>query len=224
MGWLRRLPWGNPAFGGLAMGMLTFGVGGAFAYALLSEGLATLLHNTFVVPGYFHAFTSAGVTVTFMGVVYALLPVLTGRRLFAAGVARLQPYLMAAGAILFLLFGVAAGYMGVPRRVPAVEYAGQAHASWAPLMNAAEGLGGLLMLAGGAAFFAVVAGTIIAGRPLTEQERVDATRIGGEELHPPAEPRISWVAGVPAILVVLLIMAVSIGSFEILRRGPFLIR
>ncbi len=221
VGWLRQLPWGNPAFGGLAMGMLTFGLGGAFAYALLSEGLAPLLHNTFAVPGYFHAFTSAGVTVTFMGAVYALLPGLMRRRLWAPAAARIQPYLMGAGATIFVLFGVTAGYLGVPRRVPGITNTGNAPPAWSTLMNITEGIGGLLMVVAGGLFFAVLIGTFLAGRQVSEDSHnvvpveslaMDSVRKG-----------MTWAAAIPGVMVVVLIVTVTIASFEVMRRWPFLL-
>ncbi|MBI3978630.1 MAG: cbb3-type cytochrome c oxidase subunit I [Chloroflexi bacterium] len=219
-GWLRRLPWGSPPFAGLAMGMLTFGLGGAFAYALLSERLAPLLHGTFVVPGYFHAFTSAGVTLTFMAATYALLPALTGRRLWGLALARLQPYLMAGGAAIFVVFGVAAGYAGAPRRVSSIAYAGAAPQVWAPLMNVTEAVGGLLMVVAGLLFFAVVAGTLLARRSVPEEE---ATAPSTAVEAGSGAAGMTWAAAMPAVLVVVTIVAVSIGSFELMRRWPFLV-
>ncbi len=223
-GWLRRLPWGDPAFGSLAMGMATFGLGGAFAYALLSEGLAPLLHNTFVVPGYFHAFTSAGVSLTFMGVVYALLPELTGRSLWGLPLARVQPYLMAAGTAVFVLVGVAAGYLGVPRRVPSIAYAGNAPPVWTTLMNLTEGVGGVLMAVAGGLFFAVLLGTMLIGRRLPQSEPEVAATSESSELGMAHPGMMTWAAAAPAVLVVALIALVSIGSFEMMRRWPFLLR
>lgn len=216
-GWLGALPWGNPAFAGLAMAMLTSGLGGAFAYALLSEGLATLLHGTFVVPGYFHAFTSAGVTLTFMATTYALLPGLTGRHLWGLRLAALQPYLMAIGATIFVIFGVAAGYAGVPRRVSSIAYAGAAPPGWTPLMNVTEAVGGLLMVLAGGLFFAVVLGTLLAGRRAPAEAPARATA------PEPALGTMTWAAATPAVLVVGLIVAVSVASFELVRRWPFLL-
>ncbi len=38
LGWLRHLPWGEPAFGGLAMSMATFGVGGRLRLCAVGRG------------------------------------------------------------------------------------------------------------------------------------------------------------------------------------------
>lgn len=220
--WLRLLPWGNPAFGSLIMGMATCGLGGAFAYALLSEGLAPLLHNTFVVPGYFHAFTSAGVTLTFMGALYALLPALSGRQLSPLALARVQPYLMAAGATVFVLFGVAAGYAGVPRRVSGIDYGGGAPSSWSVLMNVTMGAGALLMVVAGTLFFTVVVMTLLAGRPVIAAATAPepgTDRVAGVETAP-----MNWFATMPAVLVAVMIAGVSIVSFEVMQRWPFEVR
>ncbi len=212
LGWLRHLPWGEPAFGGLAMSMATFGVGGAFAYALLAEGLAPLLHGTFLIPAYFHAFTGAGVTLAFMAATFALLPGLTGHALAPIRLARWQPYLMATGATLFVAFGVLAGYTGVPRRVPNIAYGGKISDTWALLMNGAEGIGGLLMVVAGVAFFVVLVATWW-GKPAPAPAAVPTVDKPGQ---------MTWAATLPALLVVALIVAVSIASFVLMRQGAFL--
>ncbi|MFQ5879040.1 MAG: cbb3-type cytochrome c oxidase subunit I [Dehalococcoidia bacterium] len=220
IGWLRHLPWGNPAFAGMALGMVTFGLGGIFAYALLSEGLAELLHGTFVVPGYFHAFTAAGVTLTFMAATYYLVPLITGRQLWGLALARIQPYLLAAGAFVFVNFGVAAGLLGVPRRTPDISYGEAAPAAWAPLMNITEAVGGLLMVAGGVLFVLVVAGTVLAG----QRVRTPAEALSGlepKEFPQRERPAMSWVSAAPAVIVVALMVLVSVVSFELIARWPF---
>ncbi|MEE9199527.1 MAG: cbb3-type cytochrome c oxidase subunit I [Dehalococcoidia bacterium] len=219
-GWLKSLPWGNPAFAGMVMGILTFGIGGILSYALLSEGLAELFHGTFVVPGYFHAFTAAGVTLTFMAAAYYLVPLLTGRQLWGLGLAKLQPYLLAAGTLIFVVFGVVAGYEGVPRRVSDISYGGSAPEIWAPLMNITEIVGGLLMGAGGALFILVIGGTLLAGRRVTDPAQV-LRGLGTKELPEGARPSMTWASAAPAVTVVALMVVVSIISFEVISRWPF---
>lgn len=221
LGWLRKLPWGSPAFAGLAMSMLAFGLGGAFAYALLTEGLAPLLHGTFVVPGYFHAFTAAGVTLTFIAATYALLPGLAGRPLWGQGLARVQPYLMLAGTAFFVTFGVAAGLSGVPRRVASIAYGGSAPPSWPLLMNLTAAVGGLLMVTSLALFFAVVVGTLFASRSAPAFESLAPT-LASQPAQAP--PRMTWVAAMPAVLVIMLIVIVSVTSFELMRDWAFIVR
>jgi cytochrome c oxidase subunit 1 len=222
--WLGQLPWRDPAFAGLVMSMLTFGLGGAFAYALLSEGLAGLLHGTFVVPGYFHAFTGAGVTLTFMAVTFAALPHLLRRELALQRLAQVQPYLMALGASIFVVAGTVSGLSGVPRRVPYVSYGGEAPPSWATLMNLTQLGGGLLMVAAGVLFFLVIARTTYGARTVTRRVTPTGTPVGPALREAPATTAgsMTWVSAIPAIIVVLLVVAVSIVSFELLRRGAFL--
>ena len=54
-GWLRRAPWGNPAFSGMALSVIMFGfIGGISGVVLGTEQLNVLMHNTIYVPGHFH--------------------------------------------------------------------------------------------------------------------------------------------------------------------------
>lgn len=219
-GWLRHLPWGNPGFASIAMGMVTFGLGGVFAYVLLSEALAGLFHGTFVIPAYFHAFTAAGVTLTFMGAAYYLVPLTSGRALWGLALARVQPYLLTAGTFVFVIVGVAAGMRGVPRRTADIAYAGSASDAWKPLMDITEILGGLLMVAGGGLFVVVVLGTILAGR--RAKTPADALRGLEPKAFPErARPAMSWGSAAPAVLVVALMVVVSVVSFELIGRMPF---
>lgn len=162
--WLKHLPWGNPAFGSMAMGVVTLGVGGVLSYMLIQEQLAPVLHNTFAVPAYIHPMAAGGANLIFMGAVYYGVTMLTGRRLWGLAIARVQPYLMAVALILFAFFGSLAGLAGVPRRIASITFAGKAPESWEPLMNMALGVGGILAVVAGAMFILVIVVTALAGK------------------------------------------------------------
>ena len=166
LGWLRHLPWSNPAFGSMAMGMLTLGVGGMLAYLLIQEQLAPVLHNTFAIPAYIHPMAAGGANLIFMGAVYYGVTILTGRQLWGMAIAKVQPYLMAGALILMSSFGWLAGLAGVPRRTASIAYA-DAPESWAPLMNLSLGVGGVLAVLAGVIFVLVVVMTALAGKRVT---------------------------------------------------------
>ena len=53
--WLRKAPWGNPAFSGMFLSLVMFGfIGGISGVVLGTEQLNVLMHNTLYVPGHFH--------------------------------------------------------------------------------------------------------------------------------------------------------------------------
>jgi cytochrome c oxidase subunit 1 len=168
--WLKHLPWGNPAFGSMAMGILTLGFAGVLAYLLIQEQLAPVLHNTFAVPAYIHPMAAGGANIIFMGAIYYGVTMLTGRQLWGMAIARVQPYLMAGALILMSMFGFLGGLAGVPRRTASITYAGEAPASWAALMNVSLGVGGILAVVAGALFILVIAMTLLAGKKATTVE------------------------------------------------------
>jgi len=79
--WLRKAPWGNPAFAGMFLSLVLFGfLGGISGVVLGTEQINITLHNTLYVPGHFHATVVAGTTLTFMAVTYLLLPLIFQRQ------------------------------------------------------------------------------------------------------------------------------------------------
>lgn len=159
-GWLERLPWRNPAFAAIAMSTVCAMAGGALANVVIQEKFASLLSDTFMVPGYFHFLTVGTVTLTFLGALVYMVPALTGHRLALPSVASALPYVLVAGVYIFGLAGVAAGYAGAPRRAMTFEYGGAAPASWESFM-AAVGIGALVMAAALLAYVVVLAMTAL---------------------------------------------------------------
>ncbi|MBI4320574.1 MAG: cbb3-type cytochrome c oxidase subunit I [Chloroflexi bacterium] len=161
VGWLRRLPWGNPAFGSMIVGMITLFVGGLLSYVLIQGQLAPLLHNTFVVPAYIHPMAAGGANIMYMGALYYGVPALLKRRLWGSGVARVQPYMMGAALLLMSAFGTGAGLAGVPRRY--ASFFGDTPESWTTWMNLSLGVGGMLAMVAGVLFVLIMVMTAFAG-------------------------------------------------------------
>ena len=50
--WLRRAPWGNPAFSGMFLSLVLFGfLGGISGVVMGTEQINLIMHNTLYVPG-----------------------------------------------------------------------------------------------------------------------------------------------------------------------------
>jgi len=142
--WLRHLPWKNPAFGSMMMGLITLFVGGLLSYLTLQQTLAPLLHNTFAVPAYVHAIAAGGANLMYMGALYYAVPLLWGRPLWGMKLARAQVYLLGIGLLWMSIFGVAAGLSGVMRRYAFVgQETTNAGTQW---MNLSLGVGGTISL------------------------------------------------------------------------------
>lgn len=130
----------DPGLSALVLSIVLFGLGGTIAG--LIDG------SNVIIPAHYHA-VIGGVTVAFMGFAYRLLP-LIGRRVWSPRLSSIQPYLYAAGQILFVLGLFWAGSHGVPRKTfgASQELRTPEQVFGMGLM----GLGGAIAILGGIAF------------------------------------------------------------------------
>jgi cytochrome c oxidase subunit I len=169
--WLRKAPWGNPAFSGMFMSLVFFGfIGGISGVVLGTEQLNVLMHNTIYVPGHFHGTVVAGTTLAFMAATYLILPLIFQREIVWPGLARLQPYLFGIGATGISLFMMGAGTLGVPRRHWDITFSDAnlpfAESAGAFLMMGLNGVFAIIAALGGLIFVLVTVGTVLFGKPI----------------------------------------------------------
>jgi cytochrome c oxidase subunit 1 len=218
-GWIRHLPWNNPAFASLIMGMITFGIAGGLTAVLLQEQTASLLHGTFAVPAYIHPMVVGAASLIYMGIVYYGVTIGMKRDLWGSALARLQPYLLSLALLIFAWAGTLAGYAGVPRRTADISFGGMAPASWEALINVAMGVGGTLTLIAGVLFFVVIGMTMFAGRKLPA-----GSEPGGDlatlALTPIREFVYTPTALIPGIIFVLVVLLFTAGAFGIIGNWP----
>jgi cytochrome c oxidase subunit 1 len=216
-GWLRLLPWHNPAMAAVGMAVVNLALGGAFSFVLIQEQLAPLLSDTFFVPAYFHFLTLGTVTLTFIAAMLYVVPGLTGHRLWRASLLAKLPYVITFGLVIFGFAGLMAGYMGVPRRVFDVAYEGNAPALWGYLM-VVVGVGAVFMAVGLAGYVYGLA-------------RMLFGQVGGSGAAAAALPVVSWggtviarqAAWVGPLSVLILVGAMyvfTILGFELMQRLP----
>jgi len=171
--WLRKAPWGNPAFSGMFMSLIMFGfLGGISGVVLGTEQINLIMHNTLYVPGHFHATVVAGTTLAFMALTYLVVPLIFQRELVLKGWAKLQPYVFAIGAAGLSLFMMGAGTLGVSRRHWDITFSDAPLAFDYPaaayLMMGLNGLAGILAAIGGLMYIVVVVGSILFGKRTDE--------------------------------------------------------
>jgi cytochrome c oxidase subunit 1 len=186
--WLRKAPWGNPAFSGMFMSLVMFGfLGGISGVVLGTEQINIIMHNTLYVPGHFHATVVAGTTLTFMAATYLLVPLIFRRELIMKGLARWQPYVFGLGVTGISVFMMGAGTLGVPRRVWDItgadailkyDYSGAAY-----LMMGLNGVSAIMAALGGVMFVVIIVGSVLFGKrtgdkPLEGLTMTTATKYG----------------------------------------------
>jgi cytochrome c oxidase subunit 1 len=177
--WLRKCPWGNPAFSGMFISLILFGfLGGISGVVMGVEQINLIIHNTIYVPGHFHATVVAGTTLAFMAVTYLLVPLIFQRELILPGWAKVQPYIFGLGVTGISLFMMGAGTLGVPRRhwdisqadaILPYDFPGAAN-----LMMGLNGMSALLAGVGGAIFIVVVVGSLLFGKKIPGSTAVPA--------------------------------------------------
>jgi len=216
-GWLRKLPWGDVRFFAPFVGMLIFIPAGAGGIINASNQMNAVVHNTLWVTGHFHLTVATTVALTFFGVVYWLIPVVTGRtltrRMNKLGI--VQTLLWTIG--MFFMSGPMhlVGLLGSPRRTAGTEYEGsEAAAGWIPY-HVTLAIGGTIL------FIAVllIVWNVIA---LMRTPKGDTEYPIGETSETSGEtPRIleSWGLWV-GIVVVLILVAYTVPVMDMFGDTP----
>ena len=174
--WLRKAPWGNPAFAGMFMSLVFFGfIGGISGVVMGTEQINLIMHNTLYVPGHFHGTVVAGTTLAFMAITYYLVPLIFRRELKFMKLAKLQPYVFGIGVAGISVFMMGAGTLGVSRRHWDMQFADAIlpfdYPSAAFLMMGLNGMSAVLAALGGIMFVVVVVGSVFFGRKLEKDEK-----------------------------------------------------
>ncbi|MBU9710423.1 b(o/a)3-type cytochrome-c oxidase subunit 1 [Evansella tamaricis] len=159
IGWIKTLPWGDVRFFAPFMGMIVFIPAGAGGIINASFQLNSVVHNTLWVVGHFHLTVGTTVLLTFFGMAYWLIPVLTGRRFtkHANRCGIVQTWLWVIG--MFLMSGAMhiLGLFGAPRRTAYATYGDHPQAlQWFEGIFASHvtvAIGGVILTAAGVLMF-----------------------------------------------------------------------
>ena len=221
-GWLRSLPWDEPAFAGATLAGLMFAAGGFSGMINAGMNINYLVHNTLWVPGHFHLTVGTAVALTFMAVSYWLVPQITGKRLQHRTMATVQPYLWFVGMTLMSNAMHRGGLAGIPRRTAEPEYQ---NVDFATVLGGVGeiktqiALGGVLLFASLAMFLVVMTGTWMAerGRAKLSVNSYLPPALSGPENSPRVVDNLKlWTA----IAVVLIVFAYALPLGSMLADGP----
>lgn len=201
LGWIMNLPWGEPSFATQALAMIIFAFGGIGGIINASYNVNLVIHNTAWVPGHLHLTVGTGVTLTFIGILYWLLPHLTGKALWGRKVALSQAWTWFFGMIIFSNGLHRLGLMGAPRRTMlgvATDNYGTPDWLFPRLM---VGIGGTILLVSIILFLVVVIKTVLSKEKATVEMPV------AEALHQEAIPAWltnwqPWLIGTVVLIVI----------------------
>jgi cytochrome c oxidase subunit 1 len=149
-GWLKKLPWTDVRFFAPFVGMLFFIPAGAGGIINASNQINAVVHNTIWVTGHFHITVGAAVALTFFGVSFWLIPVLTGRTLTrtANRMGMVQTVFWTVGMFLMSFAMHTMGLQGAPRRTDYTTYMDHPTAlGWMDYQRVMAFSGGLLFVA-----------------------------------------------------------------------------
>ncbi|MDH3336662.1 MAG: cbb3-type cytochrome c oxidase subunit I [Gammaproteobacteria bacterium] len=188
--WLRKAPWGNPAFAGMFMSLVFFGfIGGISGVVMGTEQINLIMHNTLYVPGHFHGTVVAGTTLAFMAITYILVPLIFRRELVMRKLATWQPYVFGIGVAGISVFMMGAGTLGVARRHWDMTFADALlpfdYPAAAYLMMGLNGIFAVMAALGGLMYVVIVVGSVFFGKKLAEDEKPSYPEV------PPASAAVS---------------------------------
>lgn len=169
--WLKKAPWGNPAFASMFISLMGFGfVGGITGVTFGTEQISIIRHNTWSITGHFHGTVVLGTTLAFMGITYYIVPLIFRRQIFSETMAKLSPYFFGGGVFIFANAMMFAGGYGVPRRHWDITFAGASIPfQFDPTVfffMALTGLGGLLAIVGGALYVLNTVASVFIGKKI----------------------------------------------------------
>jgi cytochrome c oxidase subunit 1 len=217
-GWMRGLPWGNPAMANMGWAAVNMMLGITFAFVLIQEKLAPMLSDTFFVPGYFHFFAVGVLTQTFLAALMVILPALGGGSLWRPTVLRRMPVIVTVGLLVFGAAGIAAGFMGVPRRVFDVSYGGLAPAAW-PVLMALVGVGATVFaIAISITAYGVVRTLLSRRAPIPPEVQAVDWHAGSSGVG--AAP--AWTGPVSVAALVVAMYAFTIIAFQLIQSLPII--
>ncbi len=146
LGWVAKLPWGDPLIPAVALSLVMLGLGGFGGLVNMSYAMNSMIHNTQWVTAHFHLIFGGAVVIMYMAIAYDFWPKLVGRRLFSLRLARLQLASWFVGMMVLTIPWHVTGLMGMPRRYANYDYSDPFYGrmSWFVVMSVVGG--GILLV------------------------------------------------------------------------------
>jgi cytochrome c oxidase subunit 1 len=166
LGWLKALPWKNPAMLAVAFSFVMLGFGGAGGLINMSYQMDSTIHNTQWITGHFHLIFAGAIVIMYFVIAYDLWPHLTGKPLASSGAMRAQLWLWFLGMMILTIPWHLAGIIGMPRRMAYFDYSNPAIAPEAWTVVAGVVGGALLVLSGILFIYILLRGHRAAPAPL----------------------------------------------------------
>ena len=169
-GWVAALPWDRPFMLASAFSLVMLGLGGAGGLINMSYAFNSTIHNTQWVTGHFHLIYAGSIVIMYFAIAYELWPRLTGRRLVAPKLVRMQLWTWFVGMLVVTLPWHLVGIMGQPRRMAYFDFTIPALAPQA-IWVSVSAVGGFVLVLSAILLLGVLLashrGPVAAGPPVT---------------------------------------------------------
>jgi len=211
LGWIWKLPWGDPSVAAQLLAGILFLFGGIGGLINASYNINLVIHNTAWVPGHFHLTVASAVTLSFMGISYWLVPYLTGKKLWQPKLALAQAWLWFIGMLIFSNAMHVVGLLGAPRRTP-LGLAPYIPEEWSGHLFRI-GLGGAILFIAAYLYVIIMVATAVRKKAPADEQVVPPV---AESIHDPQETPgwlDRWVVWL-VIAVALLIIAYGPNLFD----------
>jgi len=217
LGWLKKIPWKNPAISGMLFSMLLFGFGGITAQPQTTLQPNLNYHNTLWVPGHFHFAVVGGTTLAFMSLSYYVVPLITERKLISTRLATIQIYLFFIGILILGISMAWLGWLGAPRRT-FISFDSLINYGW---YNGALalGIGALLAITAGILYVIIVVFTVLAGKKSSGTELIYGLISPFEIKDEKAAKKVGALV-IVIFLLVIIMLALYFASFIRLASLP----
>jgi cytochrome c oxidase subunit I len=202
LAWIFKLPWGEPSFVTQVLAMILFAFGGIGGLINASYNVNLVVHNTAWISGHFHLTVGTAVALTFMGIAYWLVPLLSGRALWSRRMALTQAWLWFIGMGIFSHWMHTLGLLGMPRRtmIGATPYM---QPEWEALLPFTL-VGGLIMFASAILFYGNMVLTLFAGKHMASEVVVPFARAvhGADDMPALLDRFVPWI--ICALVLILI--------------------
>jgi cytochrome c oxidase subunit 1 len=218
-GWLKNVPWGNPAFSAIFLAIVGFGfIGGITGVINGMEQTNITVHNTIAIPGHFKGTVVIGTTLTFMGATYYLIPLIFRKKISGFAIAKIQPWIFAGGVVLLSAGLSILGYMGVPRRHWDITFSGGPFTYTFPpitdLFWVVAVLGGIIAFTGALIWILIVVVSVFFGKPVLSKADMQLTM---SDMPPPAKEHHGFEA--PGTFALTIIFMIAFLIFATINWG-----
>ena len=182
--WMWKQPWGDPVVAAQFCGMFLFIFGGISGLMNASFNMNVALHNTAWVVGHFHTTLAGAVFLTYISILFWMMPAIRNRKLWTRPLATAHVYTWFVGMLLFAAFMGRAGMEGSVRRSDLGAVGAYVSETMAPWLNMSA-IAGFILLISSILLYVVILGTLFISKEEAEEQDFPIQQEASQDEHIP---------------------------------------